>query len=137
MSGGNWEKVAAYVPNGHERLETYGADLVNGLAKYKDVYQAAKQWTEASPDTAAENYTLSTPANGKYGDAVYETSSKSEDPWKDSWYSDRSYFPNSKVPFFIRGGCCGTAFNAGMFCFDRTAGEPYSGGGFRVVVPVL
>jgi len=137
MSGGNWERVAAYVPNGHEHLEKYGKDLVNGAAKYKDIYQAAKQWTEATTDTAAEHYALSTPANGKYGDAVWETSSKSEDPWKDSWYSNRSGFSYSTGPFLDRGGNYADMSSAGMFYFGRTGGGPVSGSGFRVVVSVL
>jgi len=137
MSGGNLERVAAYVPSGHVNLGTYGADLVNGQAKYKDVYQAAKQWTAASPDTAAEHYALSTPTKGKYGDAVWETSFKSEDPWKDSWYSDCSSFPNSTWPFFTRGGGYGDTSIAGMFFFGWTFGGSHTGGGFRVAVPVL
>jgi len=136
-SGGTWEMVAAYVPNEHENLGKYGADLVNGLAKYKDIYQAAKKWTEANPDTTEENYALSTPANKKYGDAVWETSSKSADPWKDSWYSDYSPFPRSDYPFFIRGGNYDYTSSAGMFCFSWTAGEPHGRVGFRVVIPVL
>jgi len=137
MSGGNWERVAAYVPNGHANLEKNGADLVNGLAKYKDVYQAAKQWSSSSPDTAAEHYALSTPANGKYGDAIYETSSKSVDPWKDSWYSDFSYFLCSTWPFFGRGGHYSNTPISGLFCFNGSDGSPYVDGGFRVVVPVF
>jgi len=137
MSGGNWERVAAYVPNGHENIEKYGADLVNGLPKYKDVYQAAKQWSSSSPDTAAEHYTLSTPANGKYGDAIWETSSKSEKNWQDSWYSDHSRFPYSNLPFFCRGGAHSYTVDCGMFSFSWVDGVPYVNDGFRVVVPVL
>jgi len=137
MSGGAWERVAAYIPNGHENSEKYGADLINGQAKYKDVYQAAKQWTSGAPDITAENYALSIPANKKYGDAVWETSFKSADPWKDSWYSDYSYFPYSDYPFFSRGGHCDSMSVAGVFCFSWTGGYSGSGHGFRVVVPVL
>jgi len=131
MSGGAWERVAAYVPNGNESLGKYGENLVNGLAKYKDVYQAA------STDTAAEHYALSTPTNGKYGDAIWETSSKSETPWKGSWYSDHSGFPCSIYPFFDRGGGYGNASVAGVFYFYMSNGEPNVDDGFRVVVPVL
>jgi len=137
MSGGNWERVAAYVPNGHENLGKYGNDLINGQIKYKDVYQAAKQWTEASSDTASEHYAIATPTNKKYGDAVWETSSKSEDPWEYSWYSDYSVFPYSNGPFFIRSGCCIDTSIAGAFCFSWASGNPGVNDGFRVVVPVL
>jgi len=137
MSGGNWEGVAAYVSNGHENLDKYGTDLVNGQAKYKDVYQAAKQWTAASPDTATEHYALSTPTNGKYGDAMWETSPKSVAPWKDSWYNDHSRFPCSDTPFFLRGARYNGVSNAGVFCFLWSTGEPHVTYGFRVVVSVL
>jgi len=137
MSGGNWERVAAYVPNGHANLEKNGSSLVNGLAKYKDVYQAAKQWSSSSPDTSAEHYALSTPAKGKYGDAVWETSSKSEEPWEDSWYSDYSKFSRSDSPFFVRGGRYFDTSAAGMFWFSWSNGEFAISNGFRVVVPVF
>jgi len=137
MSGGNWEGIAAYVLNGHENLEKYGADLANGLAKYKDVYQAEKQWIEGSPDAAARNYALSTPTKGKYGDAVWEISSKSDNPYKDSWYGDFSNFPRADNLFFGRGDSCNATSGAGVFCFGWTAGVPYINNGFRVVVPVL
>jgi len=137
MPGGNWERVAAYVSNGHGRLGIYGADLVNGQAKYKDVYQAGKQWTSELSDTAAEHYAIATPVNGKYGDAVWETSSKSETPWEDSWYSDYSSFPFAMNPFFGRGGIYTQTSGTGMFYFGRSAGEASVTHGFRVVVPVL
>ena len=68
MSGGAWEYTAAYVNNGSTRLTSYGSSLVNGANKYKDVYSPAAR------EGQVENYSVSTPANGHYGDAVYETS---------------------------------------------------------------
>ena len=136
MRGGNWERVAAYVNNGHTNLTTYGGDLVaSGTAsKYRDVYTS----TVSDGSSAQEaDYALATPANGHYGDAVYETSASSNSPWTNSWYSDYSNFPYSKWPFFDRGGVCSGDSSVGVFCFNGTTGNVFDNNGFRVVVPVL
>ncbi len=129
MSGGAWEYVAGYVNNGNSNLTTYGSTLVNAAAKYKDVYSVG------SSDSNSNNYAVSTPANGHYGDAVYETSSSGSG--STSWYSDYSYFPNASGPFFIRGGNYSGASIAGVFCFTNSYGTAYSTHSFRVVLPVL
>ena len=129
MSGGAWEYVAAYVNNGHSNLTTYGSSLVNAEAKYKDVY------SKGSSDSYSNNYAVSTPANGHYGDAVWETSNSGTST--NSWYSDYSYFPSTGNPFFIRGGVCSDVTYAGVFCFNYLTGYNGSYGSFRVVVPVL
>ena len=123
------EYVAAYVDNGHSNLTTYGSSLVNAEAKYKDVY------SKGSSDSYSNNYAVSTPANGHYGDAVWETSNSGTST--NSWYSDYSYFPHTNGPFFSRGGNCGLGTNAGVFCFGRNGGYGSSNDSFRVVVPVL
>ena len=132
MSGGNWERVAAYVNNGHGNLATNGSSLVNGASKYKNVYTATNT---GGNDSQSGNYDLSTPANGHYGDAVYETSGTYTG--QGSWYKDYSNFPRTGSPFFIRGGNCSDASLAGVFFFGRNTGDPDTIGGFRVVVPVL
>lgn len=38
MSGGAWEKVAAYVDNGNSNLTSNGSSLINGESYTKDVY---------------------------------------------------------------------------------------------------
>ena len=125
MSGGIWERVAAYVNNGHRNLTTNGSSLVNAASKYKNVYTATA--TDGT-DTQEGNYELSTPANGCYGDAIYETS---------GWYNDYSTFPRDAGTFFSRGGGYDKSSGSGVFSFTYTDGGPYSGDGFRVVVPVL
>ena len=129
MSGGAWEYVAAYVDNGNSSLTSYGSSLVNAEAKYKDVY------SKGSSDSYSNNYAVSTPANGHYGDAVWETSNSGTST--NSWYSDYSYFPYTTTPFFHRGGSYNDATGAGVFYFSRSNGGSYSYGSFRVVVPVL
>ena len=107
MSGGNWERVASYVNNGHSNITGNGGDLATCAAKYKDVYKAYDSngaVTTSGQDVRSKNYDGATPENGKYGDAVYETSANSTDPRTNSWYSYYSYFPGSEWPFFDRGG---------------------------------
>ena len=131
MSGGAWEYVAAYVNNGHSNLTTYGSSLVNAEAKYKDVY------SKGSSDSYSNNYAVSTPANGHYGDAVWETSSSASSPYTNSWYSDYSNFPSTTHPFFLRGGGYSNVTGAGVFDFNYYYGNNSSNYSFRVVVPVL
>ena len=127
MSGGRADAVAAYANNGKSDLITYGSALVNAPDRYKDVYSVGDY------DGSQNNYNLSTPSNGHYGDAVYETSSSSS-----SWYSDTSIFPNSNGPFFQRGGRYNVDSDGGLFYFSRDNGKDlYSNSSFRVVVPVL
>ena len=126
MSGGAYDKVAAYVNNGHSNLTTYGSNLVNAAAKYKDVY------SKGSSDSYSNNYAAT---SSKYGDAVYETSSSGTG--STSWYLDDTYFPYTAGPFFIRGGVCNVGSGAGVFYFSYNNGLAGDSYGFRVVVPVL
>ena len=132
MSGGNWERVAAYVNNGHGNLAKYGSSLVNAASKYKNVYTATNT---GGNDSQSGNYDLSTPANGHYGDAVYETSNTYTG--QGSWYKAYSYFPHAEEPFFVRGGIYDGTSGAGVFCFSWTGGGAHIAHGFCVVVPVL
>ena len=133
MSGGAWEYTAAYVKNSN--ITSYGGNLVaEGTAsKYRDVYSVG------SSDSMANNYAVSTPANGHYGDAVYETCAETIDTntYASSWYSDYSSFPSSSYPFFERGGGYSSTTGAGVFFFGGNVGGDNSSLGFRVVVPVL
>ncbi len=128
MSGGAFEYTAAYVANNHDHLTTYGESLMKGEARYKNVYTS-------SGDMEQGNYSASTPANGHYGDAVYETSSECSGQY--GWYADSSHFPYSSHPFFERGADYTNVTNAGMFRFWYESGDAYGGFGFRVVVPIL
>ena len=143
MSGGTHEIVAAYVNNGKANLTKYGEKLVSSDAKYKDVYTASA--TDGN-DSQSENYNLSIPTKGKYGDAVYETSSSTESPFKNSWYSDFSifsgsdyiYFPDGDQPFFSRGGRYNDGSGAGVFYFSCSDGGNSTGNNtFRLVIPVI
>ena len=128
MSGGAWEYVAAYVNNGNSNLTSYGSSLVNGDAKTKNVY------SKGSSDSRDNNYSAN---SGKYGDAVYETSSNSSSPWNLSWYGDYSSFPSTDWPFFRRGGYYNSGTYAGVFCFGYNNGNSYSFRSFRPVLVAL
>ena len=125
MSGGAYEHVAAYVNNGDSSLTNYGSSLVNGDAKTKNVY------SKASTDNAANNYNAN---SSKYGDAVYETSTKGNST-TGSWYGDYSNFPDTSGPFFSRGGTYYAS--AGVFYFGSYSGNSNSSASFRPVLVVL
>ena len=138
MSGGAWEYVAAYVNNSYvqsgQELYTYGQSLIDsvnaGNTKYADVYSVG------SSDSYSNNYAVSNPENGHYGDAIYETSNVGTG--MNSWYNEYSYFPDTSFPFFDRGGYYNCESDAGMFCFDSGNSISYmQDASFRVVVPVL
>ena len=137
MSGGAWEYVAGYVNNGNGNLTTYGSTLVNAADKYKDVYKVtsdgqSNNYNNSQPTTGLGKPTKDT---GHYGDAVWETSSSYSG--SGSWYSDYSYFPYSRSPFFLRGGIYYDTSDAGVFYFSHYDGNSSSSYSFRVVLPVL
>ena len=77
MSGGEWERVAAYVNNGNGNLVNYGASLITEGAtstKYVMVYTSGETSSTTTDDARSEaNYNAD--KNKKiYGDAVHETS---------------------------------------------------------------
>ena len=137
MSGGAYEYTAAYVNNGHSNLTdaNYGKSVYEAAARYKDVYQSTS--TSGSGDTREGNYALSTPINGKYGDAVYETSNSTASPYTNSWYLDCSSFPYISYIFFHRGGHHRFPTEAGILDFNNYTGNISGEISFRVVLPIL
>ena len=109
MSGGSSEYVATcYVGNANKLTENVD---VTFISKYVDVYN---------------DYN-----SAKYGDAVFETSSNSAD--LNSWFSYYSYFINSSVPLFLRGGFYNDGSRAGLFCFYYYDGGVNNDSSFRPV----
>ena len=127
MSGGAWERVAAYLNSSHANLQTYGKSLADGAAKYKEVYE------QGSTNTQELNYGK---AATKYGDAIYETSNGYSGSGT-SWYSDCDHFVSGSFLFIWRGGSRGDMTSAGVFAFSWETGGNASNRGFRVAVPVL
>ena len=135
MSGGSIDTVASFV-NNVSSLISDGSSLVNGANKYKNVYTAD---TINGNDSQEGNYNLSTPANGHYGDAIYEVCSDSINVTPNSvWYNNYAWFPWGSGPFFTRGWYWGEKEKkAGIFAFSWNSGSRYTTNSFRVVVPVL
>ena len=121
MAGGAWEYVAGYLSE-ITALTNY-TTLASADSKYKDVYAG----TSSDRNT---NYNANT---GKYGDAVYETSS-SGFSGTGSWDSSYSNFPFSSYPVFERGGSAYNGSYAGVFAFHDHTGEAYTSHSFRPVV---
>lgn len=121
MAGGAWEYVAGYLSE-ITALTNY-TTLASVDPKYKDVYAG----TSSNRTT---NYNANT---GKYGDAVYETSSSGVSG-TDSWDSSYSYFPHSSSPVFLRGGHAVDGSFAGVFAFDNLTGVTSTNYSFRPVV---
>ena len=135
MSGGAWEKSAAYVNNsiGAGNRNTYGASVATGGAKstkYATVYPSNETNDTNTDDKRGQaNYNV----NDKiYGDAVRETSTKGVE--NSSWYSDYSHFPGGGDPFFVRGGGNWHGVCAGLFHFSRSDGASFLHDGFRPVL---
>ena len=127
MSGGAWEYVASYVNNGDGNLTEYGASLVNGDTKTKNVYNV---YSTGSQDNGTNNYNAN---SGVYGDAVYETSTSDSS----SWHGDYSSFPNGNLSFFGRGGDCYDDTRAGVFSFYNYFGGSVGNISFRPVLVIL
>ena len=121
MAGGAWEYVAGYLSE-ITALTNY-TTLASADSKYKDVYAG----TSSNRNT---NYNANT---GKYGDAVYETSS-SGDSSTGSWDSSYSCFPYSSYPVFRRGGLANYGSSAGVFAIGSITGDASTDHSFRPVV---
>jgi hypothetical protein len=126
MSGNSWERVSAYVDNGHSNLVGQGSSIIKAESKYKDIY------TTGSTDEQVNNYGL---AINKKGDAVYETSSNGIASSL-GWFNDYTNTPTAGDPWFARGGHWADVFVAGAFGFHFTGGHPRSSHGFRPVLLV-
>jgi len=128
MSGGILERSAAIVNNGHDYLNIFGKSIMNSLnngksSAYVTVYDVSKLG-----DSGLNNWNV----NVKYGDAICEISSGSEEKY--SWNMDYSYFPTRGNPFFGRGGGYWDTSSAGLFYFGRNDGKSYFTYGFRTVL---
>ena len=148
MTGGIYERTAAYIANGNANLKRYGESIAyNGnilkteSTKYTTAYPFNEKDSKGNKitniDTASQQNFV---ANSKiYGDAVRETNNgkagTSESEWNySSWSRDYSYFPALSVPFFKRGGGLWDGSHAGVCAFSRSSGDSYYDVGFRAVL---
>ena len=104
LVGNAYEYVASYY-NGSDANTTYigYGDPFASIGGTSDEYSTV--YNSSGYDSASAS------ANYKYGDATYETS---------GWNGDLAYFVRSSSPFFQRGGYCGGASGAGVFCFNSS-----------------
>ena len=108
------------------KIDENGASLFTADYKYKDLYQ------RTIDNQGKENYNLS---SNKKGDAVWETSSVWFSESKTlSWFGDYSYMPNTRFPFFVRGGHYNYRNGAGIFSFMCTNGKDAANTGFRIAI---
>ena len=116
LSGGVWERTAAYVNNGNGNLTKFGASVVaNGgtSTKYATVYPWKDPQNSNIDIASQDNYDLN---DYIFGDAVRETSTSGTDT--NSWNDDYSYFPGLDTPFFVRGSYCGGGFRCRFVRFQ-------------------
>ena len=122
--------VSAYLNNENSELKTNGSELIAAPKKHKDVYKVGTKGNILSntiSDTANDNYEA---AKDKYGDALYETSIKSEGKYS-SWNSKNNYMMNQSN-VFVRRGFSNTF---GIFGISRISGV--GGGAFRPTIAVI
>lgn len=132
MSGGSWERTAAYVYTTTNNFNAHGKSLVTSKdksTKYVTVYPNNQGTASTENDRSQANYNGDTKI---YGDAVKETSTAGTD--KNSWYTDQSIFPEGDYPFFYRGGGAWYGPVAGLFHFHRSNGNSDYITGFRAVI---
>ncbi len=108
MAGGAWENVAGILSYMKSNKPYY--DFSNINTKYYDSY---------------ENYD-----NTKYGDAVYETSTSTDEKII-SWDFDYSTFLHWSHPIFIRGGASNNGNSTGIFAFVDDVGDTKVSRSFR------
>ncbi len=129
LSGGLWERTAAYIANEHASLSRYGKSVayINDTlqtvsTKYTIVYpfdnnmdNREKEDNETNLNMASEaNYIMNTKI---YGDAVREISSTGIN--NSSWEQKISVFMGLYHTFMVRGGFFWNLSKAGIFNFDR------------------
>ncbi|MFR8145130.1 MAG: hypothetical protein ACLU84_08685 [Clostridia bacterium] len=146
LSGGTWERTAAYVANSHGELKTYGASIAydgnilkTASTKYTTVYPFDSSTDNTGITNNETNLNTASSNNYKkntliYGDGIRETSTAGTG--SSSWYGDYSYYPGLYGPFSIRGGSLWLGSGAGLFCFGRGGGDSGFNGGFRAVLAV-
>ena len=133
MSGGTWERSAAYVNNsqGVNDRNLYGQCIVkdNKSTKYVTMYKSDEENLKSEENAKEKNYN----ANAKiYGDAIRETSTNATG--NTSWYIDYSNFPSKYMSFFDRSGAFWSGNSAGLFLFCEEGGYGYFNVGFRPVL---
>ena len=140
MSGGSYEYVMGNMKadgsleqqSGYQNTNNYNSGFT-GINYDKTqvserAYPDTKYYDTYSYDTSYDNY------SSRYipGDATYEVSQG--DGNKKGWYSDSSYFVNTGLPWFWRGGAYDSKKDAGIFLFSSHYGGAHNSLSFRLVL---
>ncbi len=125
MSGGAWERVAAFNDTDSNNYETtYGSSFA-GTTKASTKY-ATKYSNNSSESSGTLLYTV-----GKTGDSTKEVYTGYGTA---NWFTDYSRFLHSGGPFFLRGGGYNNGSVAGVFGSSYYNGSDVSSYSFRVVL---
>lgn len=141
LSGGAWERMAAYLINGNAELTTNGASFTEATLdpegyKTKSTKYATVYPHDTSTDDSQKNYIAYKNAGYGYGDAILETSTEGEYSTSTSWFNDDSVFLCFDSTFFYRGGFYNIGTRSGIFAFNRSAGISHEMFSFRVVIVI-
>lgn len=136
LSGGGYERTAAYVINSNGNLKNNGVNMAYDgenlkliSTKYTTVHQTAEISGMTKEASSQANYEV----NSKiFGSAIQETSSYGTGIT--SWYKDYSIYPQGDQPFFIRSGYWEHGSKAGLFFFKCSTGFSSYKVGFRPVL---
>lgn len=142
LSGGAYERVAAYIADENSYLQTYGRNLAYHATENRFINENTK-WSNkydynTSSNTSTNNYLIYKNAQTisyGFGDAMLETSSAGTG--NTSWLNDSSVFPCSYQEFICRGGAYSSSSEAGIFNFYNSDGIPSEYMGFRVTLSNL
>ena len=130
LGGGLWEDTAGYINNGHKNLSNGASVVVGGdtSTKYETVYPYKSPENSDVVKARSDNY-----KENKYifGDAIRETSESGTG--HSSWYNTYSIFPNSGVPFIMRGAVCWSTV-IGLSAFHEMDGDASITRGFRPIL---
>ena len=146
FSCGTWERVAAFVNNGHSYLNEYASSIMELLkdnkgSKYVNIYPFDDSKDNKSITNNSDNLNKAIVANYAkntkiYGDGIRKTSTAGIG--QTSWYSDFSYFGGLYRPFIERGGYYNDSKEGtGLFSFYGNNGVSHFFGRFRSVLVSL
>ena len=126
MSGGVWERVAAYRSG---TMGSSGFSTTSTDSNYIGTYNA-KYFDEYSSDTTYTSWNKRI-----LGDATGELGPFITSPdYTSSWYGDYANFGAATYPWFNRGSKVGNGSYAGLFGFDGSTGAASAAHGFRLVL---
>jgi len=108
--------MAAYRDNTPLNSGFTTTTITSYVGKYIDVYNAV-----SSNNTY--NYRILGDATGEMGPFYSRVDADEGLRFRNSWYTDRSFFVSGRYPWFLRGGGVSDGTNAGQFNFHFIDGN--------------